>query len=754
MKATGRLARDRNLRNVIREAESARASAWRSIDRRAFLKLTGVATGGLTLAACFNDGPGADAPSGAASDFTPNAFINIGTDGSVLIYSKIPEIGQGIKTSLPMIVAEELDADWADVRIEQAHIDTDVFGRQSAGGSRSTPTSWDQLREAGATARLMLVRAAAETWGVPVQECSTAKSAVVHEASGRQLGYGELADAASRQAVPDKGELVFKARADYTLLGQRITGVDNEKIVRGEPLFGIDQQLPGMVYATYVKCPATGGRVRSANLEELRALPGVRDAFAIEGNDTVTELMPGVAIVGDSTWAVFEARKSLVVDWDESEAATDTWSVSVAEAANLAAAGAATVLRESGDVDAAFAAAASTHEAFYTYPFVSHAPLEPQNCTAWFRDGAIEIWAPTQRPDGAVASVANVLGLPEESINLHQLRVGGGFGRRLMNDYVCEVAAIAQRVDAPVKLQWTREDDMAHDFYRPGGFHAFKAALDEAGRLSGWQDHFITFSHDGAEPAPSADMRDGELPEGLIGNWRVHQSLLPLGTPTGPWRAPRSNAIAFAVQGFIHELAVAAGRDHLEFLLEILGEPRWLVPGDAGALNTERAAAVIRLAAEKAGWGRPLPEGRGLGLAFYFSHAGHFAEVAEVSVDLEKRLRVHRVTVAGDVGLIINRSGAENQCEGAVIDGLSTMLGLEVTFEDGRARESNFDDYPVLRIDAAPVVDVHFIESDYSPTGLGEPALPPLAPAVCNAIHAATGHRVRTLPLSREGFKV
>lgn len=754
MKATGRLARDRNLRNVLREAEGARASAWRRIDRRTFLKLTGVATGGMTLAACFNDGPGNDAPTGPASDFTPNAFINIGTDGSVLIYSKIPEIGQGIKTSLPMIVAEELDAAWADVRIAQAHIDTEVFGRQSAGGSRSIPTSWDQLREAGATARLMLLRAAAETWGVPAEECSTANSAVVHEASGRQLGYGELADAASRQAVPDKSELVFKARADYTLLGQRITGVDNEKIVRGEPLFGIDQQLPGMVYATYVKCPATGGRVRSANLEEVRALPGIRDAFAIDGNDTVTELMPGVAIVGDSTWAVFEARKRLVVDWDESEAATDSWSASVAEATKLAGDGTAAVLRESGDVDAAFAAAASTHEAFYTYPFVSHAPLEPQNCTAQFRDGAIEIWAPTQRPDGAVASVANVLGIPEESINLHQLRVGGGFGRRLVNDYVCEVAAIAQRVDAPVKLQWTREDDMAHDFYRPGGFHAFKASLDDAGRLSGWQDHFITFSNDGAEPAPSADMREGELPEGLIDNWRVRQSLMPLGTPTGPWRAPRSNAIAFAVQSFIHELAVAAGRDHLEFLLEILGDPRWLVPGDAGALNTERAAAVTRLAAEKAGWGKPLPEGRGLGLAFYFSHAGHFAEVAEVSVDLDRRLQVHRVTVAGDVGLIINRSGAENQCEGAVIDGLSTMLGLEVTLEDGRARESNFDSYPLLRIDAAPAVDVHLIETDYSPTGLGEPALPPLAPAVCNAIYAATGHRVRTLPLSREGFRV
>lgn len=752
MKAGDRLARDENLRNAIPEVEADRPMTWRRIDRRTFLKLTGIASGGLTLAACFNGDPAVEAPAAAATDFVPNAFINVGTDGTILIYSKIPEIGQGIKTSLPMIVAEELDADWADVRIEQAHIDTEVFGRQSAGGSRSTPTSWDQLREAGAAARLMLVRAAAATWGVPESECTTAPGAVEHAASGRSLSYGELADAAAGQPVPATAELVFKERGDYRLIGRRITGVDNEKIVRGEPLFGIDQRLPGMLYATYVKCPATGGEVRSANLDDIRALPGIRDAFVLEGNDTVTELMPGVAIVGDSTWAVFRARASLVVDWDERAAATDSWTELMAGAGRLAAAGDAPVLREAGNVDAAFASAARTVEAFYTCPFLSHAPLEPQNCTAWFRDGSIEIWAPTQRPDGGIASVARVLGIPVENIELHQLRVGGGFGRRLMNDYMCEVAAIAQRVDAPVKLQWTREDDMAHDFYRPGGFHSFKASLDESGRLSAWQDHFITFSHDGAEPAPSADMRPGEVPEGLVADWRIRQSLLPLGTPTGPWRAPRSNAIAFAVQSFIHELAVAANRDHVEFLLEIMGEPRELEPGNDRVLNTGRAADVIRLAAEKGGWGRQLPEGHGLGFAFYFSHAGHFAEVAEVSVDANRRLTVHRITVAGDVGLIINMSGAENQCQGAVIDGLSTMLGLEVTIEGGRVQEANFDRYPILRIDKAPAVDVHFIHSDFSPTGLGEPALPPLAPAVCNAIYAATGHRVRTLPLSREGF--
>ncbi len=753
MKAQDRLARDPNIRAAIRDAEADSSAAWQKLDRRTFLKLTGLASGGFTLAACFHDSP-ASVAQAQVDDFAPNAFISISPDGSVLIYSKSPEIGQGIKTAFPMIVAEELDADWADVRVEQAPIDPDVYGRQSAGGSRSIRSSWNQLREAGGTARAMLVNAAVDSWGVAADECSTAASVVTHEPTGRRLTYGELAALAAKLPVPDKSTLTFKSRDNYRLIGKRITGVDNEKLVTGKPLFGIDQILPGMLYASYSKCPASGGRVRDANLDEIRGLPGIRDAFVLEGNDTVSELMPGVAIVGNSTWATQSARARLRIDWDESDASTDSWSRLVEQAAALSNKQDATIVREFGDVDQAFKNAEQTLDAFYSYPFVSHAPLEPQNCTAWYRDGDIEIWAPTQTPDRARNNVANVLGIAKDRVTLHQTRVGGGFGRRLMNDYVCEAAAIARKVGAPVKLQWAREDDMAHDFYRPGGFHALQASLDGNGKLSAWQDHFITFTHDGNRPVSSGDMRNGEVPEGLIDNYKVTQSLLPLGTPTGPWRAPRSNAIAFAVQSFVHELAIAAERDHVEFLLELMGEPRWLDPGNAGVLNTGRAAEVIKLAAEMAGWGQPLPEGRGLGLAFYFSHAGHFAEVADVSVDSNRKITVHRVAVAGDVGPIINMSGAENQCQGAVMDGLSTMLGLEITMENGRVRESNFHQYPLLRMRNAPVVDVQFIQSDFPPTGLGEPALPPLAPAVCNAIFNATGHRVRTLPLSKEGFSV
>lgn len=753
MKARDRLAHDPNIRAAIRDAEADSNAAWRKLDRRTFLKLTGLAGGGLTLAAYFGDSPVAVAEE-QVGDFTPNAFISISPDGTILIYSKNPEIGQGIKTSFPMIVAEELDAAWADIRVEQASINPDVYGRQSAGGSRSIPSAWDQLREAGATARAMLVNSAADSWGVAADECSTAASIVTHEPTGRKLTYGELAGLAAKLSVPDKSTLTLKSRDDYRLIGKRITGVDNEKLVAGKPLFGIDQTLPGMLYASYSKCPATGGRVRDANIGEILTLPGIRDAFVLEGNDTVSELMPGVAIVGDSTWVTQSARAHLRIDWDESDASADSWSGLTEQAAVLSKKQDATVVREFGNVDQAFKDADQKLDAFYSYPFVSHAPLEPQNCTAWYRDGDIEIWAPTQTPDRARNSVANVLDISKDRVTLNQTRVGGGFGRRLMNDYVCEAAAIARKVGAPVKLQWAREDDMAHDFYRPGGFHALQASLDSDGKLSAWKDHFITFTHDGNRPVPSGDMRNGEVPEGLIDNYMLSQSLLPLATPTGPWRAPRSNAVAFAVQSFVHELANAAGRDHVEFLLELMGEPRWLDPGNARVLNTGRAADVIKLAAEMAGWGQPLPAGRGLGLAFYFSHAGHFAEVADVSVDSNRKITIHRVVVAADVGPIINMSGAENQCQGAVMDGLSTMLALEITIENGRVQESNFDQYPLMRMRSAPVVDVQFIQSDFPPTGLGEPALPPLAPAVCNAIFNASGHRVRTLPLSKEGYSV
>ena len=759
---------DRHLRNIRKVgilSERKAGTDVEAIDRRTFLRLTGLAGGGLVLALHLGEIShlvGGSAGSQAA--FIPNVFLRISSDGSIVIYSQIPEMGQGVKTALPMMVAEELDADWSHVQVEQSPINEEVYGRQRAGGSRSIASSWDQLRQAGALARAMLVAAAAREWGVSPKACATEKSTVVHPPSGRRLGYGDLADRAAALPVPDPQSVKLKERRDYRLLGKRISGVDNHKIVTGQPLFGIDQVVPGMLYAAYEKCPATGGRVAQANLKEIQSLPGVKAAFVLEGNGEVTELMPGVAIVATSTWVAFDAKRRLGISWDKSRASRDSWSGSVKRAWKLAKQDGKQRLREIGNVDEAFGRSAKTIEAFYTYPFVSHAPLEPQNCTAWYRDGTIEIWAPTQSPGDGMPSVARTLGIPKDRVTIHATRIGGGFGRRLKNDYMCEAAAISERAGAPVKLQWTREDDMTHDFYRVGGFHSLKGAVDDSGKVSAWQDHFVTFSSDGRNPVSGGNISEIEFPAQVIPNFRLTQTMLPLDIPCGPWRAPRSNAIAFAVQSFLHELAVAGGRDHLEFLLQLMGKPRLLGPGNDPALlerlaesmggtldilDTGRAVAVIKLAAGKAGWGRALAPGRGLGLAFNFNQAGHFAEVAEVSVDNNKKLTVHKITVAGDVGPIINRSGAENQCEGAVIDGFSTMMGLELSIEDGIVQESNFDRYPLLRIGSAPKIEVHLIESNFSPTGLGEPALPPVAPAICNAIFAATGHRVRELPLAR-----
>ncbi len=758
-----RVSVDPNLPGFLQRAVT--ESARPGMSRRRFIKAAGFAGGGLVLGFALG-APALEAAvratgTGKSRTFAPNAYVQVRPDGTVVIYAKNPEIGQGVKTSLPMIVAEELDVDWSQVRVEQSAISEALFGPQFAGGSLSVPRNWDVLRRAGAVARAMLVGAAAQALEVDESALRTEAGYVIHEASGRRLGYGELAELAAGLPVPAAESVPLKDRKDFRLLGRRITGVDNHDLVTGKPLFGIDQRLPGMLYATLVKAPAIGARAVSANLDHVKSLPGVRDAFLLEGKGTPIEFNPGqgamlsgVAIVAASTWAAFKAAAELVVQWDEREASSDSWSGAVAAAAELAAAAPQQVLGEVGDVDGAFAKAAKTVDAFYTYPFVAHADLEPQNCTAWCKDdGSVEIWAPTQTPQGAVTAAASLLGVAEDRITLHQLRAGGGFGRRLANDSVMEAVAISKRVGAPVKAQWAREDDMGFDYYRPGGFHSFRAALDAEGRLTAFEDHFVTFTRDGNKPVTSGSLSAQEFPASVLPNARIAQSMIPTRLPTGPWRAPGSNAIAFAMQGFLHECALAAGRDHVEFLLEVMGEPRWLEQGNLWSLNTGRAARVIRLAAEKAGWGRELPRGRGLGLAFHFSHAGHFAEVADVSVDEDRRLTVHKVTVAGDIGPVVNLSGAENQAEGSVIDGFSTALGLEITFENGRAEQRNFDDYPLLRIRHAPAVEVHFVDSDFPPTGVGEPVLPPVAPAICNAIHAACGHRVRTLPLTREGFR-
>lgn len=739
----------------------------RPTGRRDFLKLTGLAGGGFALAFYIrsgNDAVAAAAAVTASGDFAPNAFVRISPAGKVTIVSKQPEMGQGVKTSLPMIIAEQLEVPFKDIAIEQGDFDEKKFGNQSAGGSNSTPNNYDNFHLVGATVRTMLVEAAAQTWGVPAAECRAEKATVVHT-SGKSLTYGQLAAKAATLPVPAKSAVTLKQPKDFKLLGTRVAQFDTPAIVTGKPLFGIDVKLPGMLYAVYEKCPAFGGKVVSANLDQIKTLPGVKDAFILEGNGKVKELVPGVAIIADSTWAAFSARKQLKIVWDEGKVATESWDGFVAQAKEKAAQPGARMLRKDGDPDAALAGAAKTVEANYVYPFISHANLEPQNTTAHWKDGVMEIWSPTQIPTIGTGMVNRVLGIPPEKIILHLNRAGGGFGRRIGADYLIEAAAIAQKVNAPVKLTWSREDDMRHDQYRPGGLHFLKGGIDAKGKVVAWKNHFFTFG-EGGNPGSGGGLGADEFPGRWIANYQAEQTMFDTGWPMGPWRAPGSCVFSWVFHSFIDELAHAGGRDPLELRLEILGDkdemPAGTPPGgakgkqNAAPYNVARMRNVLKFAAEKAGWGKKkFAKGSGAGLAFHFSHRGYFAQVAEVTVTKDGELKVDRFVTGADIGAqVVNLSGAENQVEGSVLDGLCVLKSQEINIERGRVVQGNFNDYPLMRITEAPAkVETYFLPTNYPTTGLGEPALPPVAPAICNAIFAATGKRIRQMPLSRADLR-
>ena len=762
---------DAELRALIEDLHTVPAPKT-GLGRRTFFKLMAGAGSGLVLGfslkagdAMAADGGGEFAATGAD---TLNAFIRIApnviplsTASVITVVSKGPEIGQGIKTAFGLIIAEDLDANWDHVTVDQAPINAKIYGYQGAGGSTSIPRAWDQLRQAGAAARAMLIAAGAREWNVPLSECTAANSMIIHTPTGRTLTYSAMSNLAATMPVPDAASLPLKKLADYKILGKRYTGVDNEKIVMGKPLFGIDVQLPGMLYANYTKCPAVGGKVKSFNVDEIKKLPGVVDAFALDGNNIPAQLMPGVAIVAKSTWEAFKAKAALKVEWDESAASKDSSTAATAKAKELAANPPAPVL-DTGNVDTAFAAAGKVVEASYDYAMVSHQQLEPQVTTAWWHDGVMEMWTPSQMAGPGLTQVATLIGQPEEKVVVHQTRAGGGFGRRLTNDYMCEAAAIAQKLKAPVKLQWKREDDFAHDYFRVGGFHTMKAATDKTGKLSAFQHHLVSFTANGTAAVSGGPRSANAFPNDMAPNVRYATSLMPLQVPCGAWRAPTDNTQMFVIGSFLHELSLAAGRDHVEFLLEWFNRPLLPPVVAAGApppdptrlFHPDRAAAVLKLAAKNCGWGKKLPKGAGLGIAFSCAYGGHIAEAVELSVDAKKKITVHKITVVADVGPVINVSSAENQCQGGAIDALSTAMGLEISYENGRIKQANFNDYPILRMRSAPPIDVAFIQPDVRPSGLGEPCLPPLAAALGNALFMATGERVRSMPFKRAGYSI
>ena len=752
------------------------------LSRRGFLAASTAAGGGLLLDFSFPTVAPAVAPAAhpAAAGGTINAYIRIAPDDIVTIVCKNPEIGQGIKTSFPQIIAEELDADWNNVRTEQAVVDQAKYGAQFAGGSFSIPMNYDALRRAGAAGRQMLMTAAAKSWGVPVSECSTTAGVVHHEKSGRSLKYGELATKAAAVPPPDLKTVALKDPKSFRIIGQAIGGVDSPLIVTGKPIFGIDTTVPGMLYAVFEKCPVHGGKFVSANLDEVKALKGVRNVFVVKADDAGAGpyvgmqmgMFDGVAVVADTWWQANKAAEKLQIKWDKGPHADHSSAGYDRQAADLAKKDPVKVVRSDGDHKKAFAEAPLKVEASYYYPVVSHAPLEPMNCTADVRDGKVEIWAPTQNPGAGRGLVAKTLGIPPENVTIHVTRCGGGFGRRLSSDFIIQSVMISKQAGAPIKLLWDRRQDLQHDMYRPAGYHNFSAGVDKDGKLVTLRNHLVTFGI-GEKFNDSATFSPTEYPARLIPNIELAASPIPFAQPTGPMRAPGSNGFAYAFQGFLDEVAFAAKKDPMDFNLAILGEPRVITvpPGPFGPMppyDTGRFRGVIEAVREKSGWnkaglhalarqgGGKTPSGprTGMGFACYYCHLGYFAEVVKATVDDQGAVRVDKVWVVADVGSpIVNPSGALNQVQGGVLDGTGQALGLAINIENGQATNTNFHEYPLLRMNQAAQVEVHFLPTNFPPTGLGEPALPPVIAALANAVFAATGKRVRRLPINPAELK-
>jgi isoquinoline 1-oxidoreductase beta subunit len=703
-------------------------SAVTTFDRRGFLK---TAAGGLLLGFHLSRGSKltaaatdnvSDNVSDSVTDNKLNAWVHVGTDDYVTLFIHKAEMGQGTVTSLSMLLAEELECDWNKIRTEFPGIDRAFGGNQGVVGSQSIRSSWQPLRQAGATAREMLIQAAAQKWGVDKTQCRAENNAVINTATNARLSYGELAEAAAKIAPPTG--VALKDPSQFRIIGKPRKRLDTPPKTTGRATFGIDVRVPNMLYAAAARCPVFGGKVASFDAAKAKAMPGVKH---------VVQISSGVAVVADNTWNAIQARNALVVQWDEGAHAGLNSAGIRKEWVDLANQPGA-VARRDGDAVGALAGAAKTIEAVYEAPYLAHAPMEPLNCTADVRADSCEVWASTQGQSSALQEAVRVTGLRPDQVKINTKYMGGGFGRRARADYIGEAVEASKAVGAPVQLTWAREDDMQQDWYRPASYTRFAGGLDADGWPVAMTSRIICPPFGGMRNGVSGTATEGIVDTPYaIPNVLVDYHAADPGIPVSYWRSVGYSQNTFFAESFIDELAAAGGKDALEFRRKLLQK-------------SPRPLAVLELAAEKAGWGKPLPAGRGRGIAVVNNIGSFTAEVAEVSV-IQGKLKVHRVVCAVDCGHVVNPSGVEQQIQSGIVYGLSAAMKGAITIDRGRVQQANFHQYDVLRIDEMPVVEVYLVPSQAAPGGIGEASVPPIAAAVGNAVFAATGKRVRKLPM-------
>jgi isoquinoline 1-oxidoreductase beta subunit len=689
-----------------------------------------------------------------------NAWVKIDSKGQVALFAPLPELGEGLTTSVPMLLAEELDVDWNSVRVVRSDFHPEWYGDQSVGGSGGVQGSWLPVRQAGAATRSMLVAAAANIWSVDPETCRTESGAVYHGPRTKRLTYGELVETAAKLPVPDLNRVPLKNPANFRLVGLSVPRSDIPEKVDGRGKFGMDVRVPGMLYAVVARCPVFEGKIRTFDATKAKAVPGVRQVVEIPAIGPAAFTAGGISVIAESTWAALQGRRALAIEWDLGPGANFD-SMTLRKQFGELSLHPGKPIRDDGDADTALAGAAKKVEAVYELPFLCHAPMEPMNCTVYIRPESAEVWVPTQAPAWNRDVVAHIAGLPPHKVTVHPMLAGGGFGRRYQADFAAEAAQVAKVAGAPVMLVWTREDDMQHDFYRPASYHRMSGGLDASGRLAAWRHRMVStsiraFWNPQAKPEAQEIGVAGYIPY-LVPNYRVEYAHPSNRVPVAWWRSVEESINGFTVESFIDELAAAAGVDPAEYRLRLMGTTPRRLPNPlwpaSSPLDTSRLRRVLELALEKAGWNKPVAAGRARGVACCYSFDTYVAEVAEVSVLRDGTPRIHRITCVVDCGRVVNPDGVKAQMEGGIVYALSAALTGEITIEKGAVKQANFDSYPVLRMSQMPAIDVFLAPSDADPSGVGEPGVPPLAPAVTNAIFAATGKRIRRLPIGSADLK-